>query len=71
MYDVERRKVAAKNAQIRRSLIGSADRSERIRTYNFKDGRCKDHRGSGVVRNDVQKLLDGFGLDEFIRDLHK
>ena len=71
VYDVERRKVAAKNAQIRRSLIGSADRSERIRTYNFKDGRCKDHRGSGVVVNDVQKLLDGFGLDEFIRDLHK
>jgi len=71
VYDIERRKVAAENAQMRRSLIGSADRSERIRTYNFKDGRCKDHRGTGVVVNDVQKLLDGFGLDEFIRDLHK
>jgi peptide chain release factor 1 len=71
VYDIERRKVAEENAQMRRSLIGSADRSERIRTYNFKDGRCKDHRGSNVVVNDVQKLLDGFGLDEFIRDLHK
>jgi peptide chain release factor 1 len=71
VYDIERRKVAEENAQMRRSLIGSADRSERIRTYNFKDGRCKDHRGSNVVVNDVEKLLDGFGLDEFIRDLHK
>ena len=70
VFDIERRKKALEDAELRRSLIGSADRSERIRTYNFKDGRCKDHRGTGVIVN-VNDILNGFGLDEIIEDLTK
>ena len=58
VYELERRKLADARADQRRSLIGSGDRSERVRTYNYKEGRVKDHRVN-LLLNDLPGLLDG------------
>ena len=58
VYELERQKLADARADRRRSLIGSGDRSERVRTYNYKEGRVKDHRVN-VLLNDLPGLLDG------------
>ena len=57
VYELERR-LADARADQRRSLIGSGDRSERVRTYNYKEGRVKDHR-INLLLNDLPGLLDG------------
>jgi peptide chain release factor 1 len=44
IYEGERQKQAAEQAETRKNLVGSGDRSERIRTYNFPQGRVTDHR---------------------------
>jgi len=44
LLDVEREKQKTEETETRRSLVGSGDRSERIRTYNFPQGRMTDHR---------------------------
>jgi len=48
----------AKNAAQRRSQVGTGDRSERIRTYNFPQSRVSDHR-FGITRHDLQAILEG------------
>ncbi|MEW5946159.1 MAG: peptide chain release factor 1 [bacterium] len=58
-----------KLARERRSQVGSGDRSERIRTYNFPQGRVSDHR-AGVTLYRLQELLDG-GLDELLEPLRR
>ena len=58
VYELERRKLADARADQRRSLIGSGDRSERVRTYNYKEGRVKDHRVN-LLLNDLPGLLGG------------
>jgi peptide chain release factor 1 len=58
IYELERRKLADARADQRRSLIGSGDRSERVRTYNYKEGRVKDHR-INLLLNDLPGLMDG------------
>ena len=58
VYELERQKLADARADRRRSLIGSGDRSERVHTYNYKEGRVKDHRVN-VLLNDLPGLLDG------------
>lgn len=57
LYDAERAKQDAERAQDRKSLVGSGDRSERIRTYNFPQGRVSDHRIN----------LTLYKLDEFLQ----
>ena len=44
LYDMEQQRLAAERAADRKSQVGSGDRSERIRTYNFPQNRCSDHR---------------------------
>ena len=51
----------------RRSQVGSADRSEKIRTYNFPQGRVTDHRINKTLFR-LEQVLDG-DLDELIADL--
>ena len=56
---------AAERAQARKSQVGSGDRSERIRTYNFPQGRVTDHR-INLTLHKLERILDGEGLDEMV-----
>jgi len=64
LKDRREREQAAKTASTRKSLIGSGDRSERIRTYNFPQGRVTDHR-INLTLYKIDRILDG-ELDELI-----
>ncbi len=68
LYEVERARQDAERAQSRRGQIGSGDRSERIRTYNFPQGRVTDHR-IGLTLHKLEKILTGESLDEVISAL--
>ena len=57
----------AKTASTRKSLIGSGDRSQRIRTYNFPQGRVTDHR-INLTLYKIERIMDG-ELDELINAL--
>jgi peptide chain release factor 1 len=66
LYELERSKRDAERAQDRRSQIGTGDRSERIRTYNFPQGRVTDHR-IGFTTYQLPLVLEGApALDEVI-----
>ena len=66
LYDFERAKLDAVRAKDRKSQIGSGDRSERIRTYNFPQGRVTDHR-IGFTTHQLYLVLEGEpALDEII-----
>ena len=52
----------------RRSQVGSGDRSERIRTYNFPQGRVTDHR-INLTLHKIDKVLSGEALDEIVEAL--
>ena len=65
IYDEERRKLDAERAADRRSQVGSGDRSERIRTYNFPQGRVTDHR-INLTLYKLDKVMTGEALDEII-----
>jgi peptide chain release factor 1 len=66
LYDLEREKLDTARAQDRRSQIGSGDRSQRIRTYNFPQGRVTDHR-IGLTTHQLHLVLEGEpALDEII-----
>ena len=56
--EAKRAEAHASRADARRGLIGSGDRSERVRTYNFKEGRVKDHRVNHLS-NDLEGFLSG------------
>ena len=64
LYDLEMQKQQEKIAGERRSQVGTGDRSERIRTYNFPQGRISDHR-SGVTLYKLDNFLNG-DIDEII-----
>ena len=64
LYEMEQEKQTAATAAQRKSQVGSGDRSERIRTYNFPQGRVTDHR-IGLTLYKIESILDG-GLDELI-----
>ena len=58
VYEAKRLEAHASRADARRGLIGSGDRSERVRTYNFKEGRVKDHRVN-LLMYDLEGFLNG------------
>ena len=64
LLDAEREKQQGQLAQERRSQVGTGDRSERIRTYNYPQGRVTDHR-IGLTLYRIDDILDG-DLDEII-----
>ena len=65
LYDMERQKVAQERADDRKGQVGSGDRSERIRTYNFPQGRITDHR-INLTLYKLDKIIMGEGLDEIL-----
>ena len=64
LYEIEEAERDAERAEKRRSQIGSGDRSEKIRTYNFPQGRVTDHR-IGLTVHRLTEVLDG-QLDQLI-----
>ncbi|WJI16680.1 peptide chain release factor 1 [Pseudoxanthomonas winnipegensis] len=65
LLDAERSRQAAAEAQTRKLQVGSGDRSQRIRTYNFPQGRITDHRVEGLTLYDLPNIIEG-GMDELI-----
>jgi peptide chain release factor 1 len=65
LYDFERRKRDAERAAERRDQVGSGDRSERIRTYNFPQGRVTDHR-INLTMHKLPQVLEGEALGEIV-----
>jgi len=65
LYDMERTKAAEARAAERKDQIGSGDRSQRIRTYNFPQGRVTDHRVNVTLYN-LPQIMQGDGLDTII-----
>lgn len=68
LFDAERQRLAAERAEDRKSQVGSGDRSERIRTYNFPQGRVTDHR-INLTLYKLDEVLTGESLDEIIEQL--
>ena len=65
LYDAERTRLDAERAAERRDQVGSGDRSERVRTYNFPQGRVTDHR-INLTLYKIDRILAGEALDEII-----
>ncbi len=65
LYDAQRQKLDAERAADRKSQVGSGDRSERIRTYNFPQGRLTDHR-INLTLYKLDKIIAGEALDEVV-----
>jgi len=65
ILDAKNQKLDADRAEARRSQVGSGDRSQRIRTYNFPQGRMTDHRINLTVYS-LDRIIEGEGLDEII-----
>ena len=68
LYEHERAIAAAEYAGARKSMVGSGDRSERIRTYNFPQGRVTDHR-INLTLHQLPQILEGAALDELVTAL--
>jgi peptide chain release factor 1 len=66
--EAERERLASERAGARKSMVGSGDRSERIRTYNFPQGRVTDHR-INLTLHRLEEILAGPGLDELVAAL--
>jgi peptide chain release factor 1 len=65
LFEMERDKAAQSRASQRRSQVGSGDRSQRVRTYNFPQGRVTDHR-IALTLHKLPEVLEGTALDELI-----
>lgn len=65
LYDLKRAEAHGAEAEARRAMVGSGDRSERIRTYNFPQGRVTDHR-IGLTLHKLPEILEGSGLAELV-----
>ncbi|MBT2188807.1 peptide chain release factor 1 [Sphingobium nicotianae] len=68
LYEAERERTQAEHAGARKAMVGSGDRSERIRTYNFPQGRVTDHR-INLTLHRLPEILEGPGLEEVISAL--
>ena len=68
MYELERTRIENERSKDRKSKIGSGDRSERIRTYNFPQGRVTDHR-INLTLHKLEEFLEGEIFDEMIEAL--
>jgi peptide chain release factor 1 len=68
LYDMERSAREAERADARRGQVGSGDRSERVRTYNFPQGRVTDHR-IGLTLYKIDQVITGEALDEIVEAL--
>ncbi len=65
LYDLRRQEIANERAADRKSQVGSGDRSERIRTYNYPQSRVTDHR-INLTLYKIHEIMAGKGLDEII-----
>ena len=65
LAEAQAAKAAAAQASMRKLQVGSGDRSQRIRTYNFPQGRITDHRVEGLTLYDLPNILEG-DLDALI-----
>ena len=65
LYDLRRAEAHGAEAEARKAMVGSGDRSERIRTYNFPQGRVTDHR-INLTLHRLPEVLEGAGLGELI-----
>ena len=68
IYDYERQKIDQERSKDRKSKIGTGDRSERIRTYNFPQGRVTDHR-INLTLHKLEEFMEGEIFDEMIENL--
>jgi peptide chain release factor 1 len=68
LYDMQRQALDDARSDARKSQVGSGDRSERIRTYNFPQGRVTDHRINLTLYN-LAKIMEGEALDDVIKPL--
>jgi peptide chain release factor 1 len=68
LYEMQREALDSARAESRKSQVGSGDRSERIRTYNFPQGRVTDHRINLTLYN-LPKIMEGEALDDVIEPL--
>ena len=68
LYELERSRIDKERSQDRKSKIGTGDRSERIRTYNFPQGRITDHR-INLTLHKLDEFLEGEVFDEMIESL--
>ncbi len=68
LYEAERQRQADERAAARKDQVGSGDRSERIRTYNFPQNRVTDHR-INLTLYKLDKVIDGSALDEIVEAL--
>ncbi len=68
IYEAERQAQHAERSQARRDQVGSGDRSERVRTYNFPQGRVTDHR-INLTLYKLDKFLNGEAVDEVVEAL--
>lgn len=68
LYDMERQKLDEERAADRKDQVGSGDRSERIRTYNYPQSRVSDHR-INLTSHNLDGIIAGEGLDEVVEAL--
>ena len=68
IYELERSRIEKERSLDRKSKIGTGDRSERIRTYNFPQGRVTDHR-INLTLHKLEEFLEGEAFDEMIESL--
>ena len=69
IYEFERKKLEDARSKDRKNKIGTGDRSERIRTYNFPQGRVTDHR-INLTLHKLEDFLEGEIFDEMVENLN-